>query len=201
MNRVANAELANALWLRNCAAGGRVLAHSNTFRHREIVDKFPQTLTNDDGSLRIDEVLPKSGPVAQLGARFHGMEEVIGSIPIRSTKYINTLAEPFANVWQQISNCRAAKPCQSSPSPSLKRHASAVLLSKFLSTNSPSPQEPRRQAENTLIVSPDNASRRAINQAVRQELQAPYDPSRLRRVSRDRAGVCNRRQNTIYGSE
>ena len=26
--------------------------------------------------------------------------------------------------------------------------------------------------ENTLIVSPDNASRRAINQAVRQELQA-----------------------------
>ena len=28
-----------------------------------------------------------SGPVAQLGARFHGMEEVIGSIPIRSTKY------------------------------------------------------------------------------------------------------------------
>jgi hypothetical protein len=24
--------------------------------------------------------------VAQLGARFHGMEEVIGSIPIRSTK-------------------------------------------------------------------------------------------------------------------
>ena len=28
----------------------------------------------------------KCGPVAQLGARFHGMEEVIGSIPIRSTK-------------------------------------------------------------------------------------------------------------------
>ena len=31
------------------------------------------------------DVLPESGPVAQLGARFHGMEEVIGSIPIRST--------------------------------------------------------------------------------------------------------------------
>ena len=28
----------------------------------------------------------KSGPVAQLGARFHGMEEVVGSIPTRSTK-------------------------------------------------------------------------------------------------------------------
>jgi hypothetical protein len=25
--------------------------------------------------------------VAQLGARFHGMEEVIGSIPIRSTNF------------------------------------------------------------------------------------------------------------------
>ena len=34
---------------------------------------------------RIERVLPESGPVAQLGARFHGMEEVIGSIPIRST--------------------------------------------------------------------------------------------------------------------
>ena len=31
---------------------------------------------------------PKSGPVAQLGARFHGMEEVIGSIPIRSTNHL-----------------------------------------------------------------------------------------------------------------
>jgi hypothetical protein len=46
---------------------------------------FPPTLTNLAGSARIDKVLPKSGPVAQLGARFHGMEEVIGSIPIRST--------------------------------------------------------------------------------------------------------------------
>ena len=31
------------------------------------------------------------GPVAQLGARFHGMEEVIGSIPIRSTNPFNNL--------------------------------------------------------------------------------------------------------------
>ena len=28
-----------------------------------------------------------SGPVAQLGARFHGMEEVVGSIPTRSTNF------------------------------------------------------------------------------------------------------------------
>jgi hypothetical protein len=32
-----------------------------------------------------------SGPVAQLGARFHGMEEVVGSIPTRSTKPPNNL--------------------------------------------------------------------------------------------------------------
>ena len=31
------------------------------------------------------------GPVAQLGARFHGMEEVAGSIPARSTNLINGL--------------------------------------------------------------------------------------------------------------
>jgi hypothetical protein len=29
-----------------------------------------------------------------LGARFHGMEEVVGSIPTRSTKYINNLKGP-----------------------------------------------------------------------------------------------------------
>ncbi len=31
------------------------------------------------------------GPVAQLGARFHGMEEVVGSIPTRSTNSPNSL--------------------------------------------------------------------------------------------------------------
>jgi hypothetical protein len=30
------------------------------------------------------------------------MEEVIGSIPIRSTKYLNNLADSPPNVWQQI---------------------------------------------------------------------------------------------------
>src|SRR5208283_6062598 len=34
---------------------------------------------------------PTCGPVAQLGARFHGMEEVVGSIPTRSTKSLNNL--------------------------------------------------------------------------------------------------------------
>ena len=31
------------------------------------------------------------GPVAQLGARFHGMEEVVGSIPTRSTNSLQQL--------------------------------------------------------------------------------------------------------------
>jgi hypothetical protein len=35
--------------------------------------------------------VPTSGPVAQLGARFHGMEEVAGSIPARSTNSLNKL--------------------------------------------------------------------------------------------------------------
>src|SRR5580693_3922752 len=34
---------------------------------------------------------PNRGPVAQLGARFHGMEEVVGSIPTRSTNSLNDL--------------------------------------------------------------------------------------------------------------
>jgi hypothetical protein len=34
------------------------------------------------------------GPVAQLGARFHGMEEVVGSIPTRSTNQISHFEAP-----------------------------------------------------------------------------------------------------------
>ena len=30
----------------------------------------------------------KFGPMAQLGARIHGMDEVVGSIPTRSTKLL-----------------------------------------------------------------------------------------------------------------
>jgi hypothetical protein len=56
---------------------------------------FPPALTNALWSARIERVLPKSGPVAQLGARFHGMEEVIGSIPIRSTKTSSLESETY----------------------------------------------------------------------------------------------------------
>jgi hypothetical protein len=42
--------------------------------------------------------------VAQLGARFHGMEEVIGSIPIRSTKNlrISDICIVTGNLKQEI---------------------------------------------------------------------------------------------------
>jgi hypothetical protein len=43
-----------------------------------------------------------SGPVAQLGARFHGMEEVVGSIPTRSTKFSTAGRYPafqFGSIW------------------------------------------------------------------------------------------------------
>ncbi len=43
------------------------------------------------------------GPVAQLGARFHGMEEVAGSIPARST---NSLKKTNNNLdWQMAKHC------------------------------------------------------------------------------------------------
>ena len=51
-------------------------------------------MTNPAPAETIRELLPAAcGPVAQLGARFHGMEEVIGSIPIRSTKSAQQFSE------------------------------------------------------------------------------------------------------------
>jgi hypothetical protein len=50
-------------------------------------------------------VQPKRGPVAQLGARFHGMEEVIGSIPTRSTIFPTTYSNhllPIGSIKWQI---------------------------------------------------------------------------------------------------
>ena len=37
----------------------------------------------------MEKVHPPRGPVAQLGARFHGMEEVVSSNLTRSTKLLN----------------------------------------------------------------------------------------------------------------
>jgi hypothetical protein len=65
----------------------------------------PHGLTKRAADLRIEEVLPKSGPVAQLGARFHGMEEVTGSIPVRSTNNPTTCKAPPSQpgvIWCEI---------------------------------------------------------------------------------------------------
>ncbi len=42
------------------------------------------------GAVVILQMSNTCGPVAQLGARFHGMEEVVGSNPTRSTKFGQT---------------------------------------------------------------------------------------------------------------
>jgi hypothetical protein len=43
-------------------------------------------------------VSPQYGPVAQLGARFHGMEEVVGSIPTRSTILLPSIYAAFLHI-------------------------------------------------------------------------------------------------------
>ena len=61
----------------------------------ERIAETGRGLTNPAGAAKIGELFPPGcGPVAQLGARFHGMEEVIGSIPIRSTNQFNHLNAP-----------------------------------------------------------------------------------------------------------
>ena len=62
-------------------------------------------LTNASRSARIEE--PHCGPVAQLGARFHGMEEVVGSIPTRSTIFTrleSITSRAFARIVQKTYN-------------------------------------------------------------------------------------------------
>ena len=44
----------------------------------------------------------QSGPVAQLGARFHGMEEVAGSIPARSTIFNNLRLPLFVQGFSSV---------------------------------------------------------------------------------------------------
>ena len=68
-------------------ASGNVRRRSETCLNTACSKRWltPRNLTCRIGEARIGP----SGPVAQLGARFHGMEEVIGSIPIRSTNHFN----------------------------------------------------------------------------------------------------------------
>ncbi len=75
-----------------------------------VVETSP-ALTISPRSARIFDVIhkrttsvPVRGPVAQLGARFHGMEEVVGSIPTRSTIFSSTYGYArfqFGVIWCQ----------------------------------------------------------------------------------------------------
>ena len=61
----------------------------------------PATAVEFDAAAKLSEN-ESSGPVAQLGARFHGMEEVVGSIPTRSTKFPNNLIRAAQMVGPEI---------------------------------------------------------------------------------------------------
>ena len=54
---------------------------------------YPSVVGENESSSSLDPefsgFITNRGPVAQLGARFHGMEEVVGSIPTRSTNFFN----------------------------------------------------------------------------------------------------------------
>src|SRR5882724_9618032 len=84
-------------------------------------------------------------------ARYHGMEEVIGSIPIRSTNQFNHLeAPPFRDFVASLS--QIPKPHQE---PASLRSCSHVLQSRWEpSRNSPVPlqrQDSRSPIENFLM--------------------------------------------------
>jgi hypothetical protein len=76
--------------------------------HRARVD-YPGNVGENDSSTSLDPdfvglwlFVFNRGPVAQLGARFHGMEEVAGSIPARSTILSSTYGHPafqFGSIW------------------------------------------------------------------------------------------------------
>ena len=59
------------------------------------------------GSLKPSCYSDEQGPVAQLGARFHGMEEVDGSNPSRSTNTLEILAAPDRGVVQNFAPAMA----------------------------------------------------------------------------------------------
>ena len=52
----------------------------------------------------------ESGALAQLGERFHGMEEVIGSIPLGSTKTSSTLPDIDMDLFAPAAYGGAVRP-------------------------------------------------------------------------------------------
>src|ERR1035437_2208674 len=78
-------------------------------------------------SIRGIPVCRKDGPVAQLGARFHGMEEVDGSNPSRSTIPFNSLrrvvTSPFPHYSRTSTREASAAECPAPPFRAVKHRA------------------------------------------------------------------------------
>jgi hypothetical protein len=75
-----------------CGRNGRnAIPLTISLRSAKMIQVIPQANSS----------VPARGPVAQLGARFHGMEEVVGSIPTRSTKSLS---------WLLCTSCKAKVP-------------------------------------------------------------------------------------------
>jgi hypothetical protein len=92
----------------------------------------------DSSGLRF--VVFNRGPVAQLGARFHGMEEVVGSIPTRST-----------NLLTQLNNHQSWRVCFQSTRP---WNARAALFSRH-TTGSSAPHSRQTGFEHAVIAPHD----------------------------------------------
>ena len=90
--------------------GQPTLSEISMGHFKDNLPRAIQRLTNPLQAATIRELDPPDvGLWRSLGARFHGMEEVVGSIPTRSTKYTNNLAETFQTVcphfarkWQNL---------------------------------------------------------------------------------------------------
>src|SRR5712692_4247544 len=61
---------------------------SQALRLHEFANNRPRLIPIHREQVIMVSTFRKSGPVAQLGARFHGMEEVDGSNPSRSTNHL-----------------------------------------------------------------------------------------------------------------
>ena len=94
----------------------RIVPEIESCRRRDGFDEGVRLRENKMvPSLSLGAVPPQSGPVAQLGARFHGMEEVVGSIPTRSTNSYRNLDRQVSK-WRRLRRGLCHKPPQE-PSP------------------------------------------------------------------------------------
>ena len=87
-------------------------------------------------SLQLEFVSPQDGPVAQLGARLNGIQEVTGSIPVRSTTFLAWIMSEL-RVASTLRARSRAKIChlKRARSPTRRRVSTIAALRQF---------EPRR---------------------------------------------------------